>query len=460
MRKSISYLFLLAAALFSVAACEDRGKNNLPEWEWPSPGGDPDKPKVEKPRYIWVDAAANFPDFANSKDNIRRDLTKAKETGFTDIVVDVRPTTGDVLFTTKVGHPVEYLGAWVNGTYTQVKRTATWDYLAAFIEIGHSLGLRVHAALNTMVGGNRSFGGTGLLMRDPSKRSWATTYNLSTGLMNALDSGKDLFFNPAHPEVQNYLIALLKEVAAYEGLDGIFLDRCRYAGLQSDFSEETKAQFMNYMDILSLHWPDDILPAGADYKVADKLTTFPKYYKNFLEFRVKVIHDFVEKASNAVHEVNPDVKFGVYVGGWYSQYYDVGVNWASPSYNTAANFSKWATPKYKNYGYADHCDQMLIGAYASPGAVYGSGEWTMQGFCTLAKDKIGKACPIVCGGPDVGNWDSANKYTQEEENQAIVNSVKACYDACDGYFLFDMIHLKLADQWEYAKEGIDKALNK
>lgn len=186
MRKSISYLFLLAAALFSVAACEDSGKNNLPEWEWPSPGGDPDKPKVEKPRYIWIDAAANFPDFANSKDNIRRDLTKAKETGFTDIVVDVRPTTGDVLFSTKVGHPVEYLGAWVNGTYTQVKRTATWDYLAAFIEIGHSLGLRVHAALNTMVGGNRSFGGTGLLMRDPSKRSWATTYNLSTGLTNEI----------------------------------------------------------------------------------------------------------------------------------------------------------------------------------------------------------------------------------------------------------------------------------
>ena len=317
---------MLAAALFSVAACEDSGKNNLPEWEWPSPGGDPDKPKVEKPRYIWVDAAANFPDFANSKDNIRRDLTKAKETGFTDIVVDVRPTTGDVLFSTKVGHPVEYLGAWVNGTYTQVKRTATWDYLAAFIEIGHSLGLRVHAALNTMIGGNRSFGGTGLLMRDPSKRSWATTYNMSSGLMNALDSGKDLFFNPAHPEVQDYLIALLKEVAAYEGLDGIFLDRCRYAGLQSDFSEETKAQFMDYMGILSLRWPDDILPAGADYTAANKLTTLPKYYKNFLEFRAKVIHDFVEKASNAVHEVNSDVKFGVYVGGWYSQYYDVGVN--------------------------------------------------------------------------------------------------------------------------------------
>ena len=53
---------------------------------------------VTNPMYIWVDAAANFPDFANSKDNIRRDLTLAKETGFTDVVVDVRPTNGDVLF--------------------------------------------------------------------------------------------------------------------------------------------------------------------------------------------------------------------------------------------------------------------------------------------------------------------------------------------------------------------------
>ena len=36
------------------------------------------------------------------------------------------------------------------------------------------------------------------------------------------------------------------------------------------------------------------------------------------------------KARKAVKKVNPDLKFGVYVGGWYSSYYDVGVNWASP----------------------------------------------------------------------------------------------------------------------------------
>ena len=70
----------------SFAACGSDSKD--PEWEWPSPD-DPDEPAAEKPRFIWVDAAANFPDFADSQENIRRDLTRAREVGFTDIVVDV-----------------------------------------------------------------------------------------------------------------------------------------------------------------------------------------------------------------------------------------------------------------------------------------------------------------------------------------------------------------------------------
>lgn len=37
-----------------------------------------ENPNASKPRYIWIDAAANFPDFANSKENIARDLTLAE----------------------------------------------------------------------------------------------------------------------------------------------------------------------------------------------------------------------------------------------------------------------------------------------------------------------------------------------------------------------------------------------
>ncbi|MBP5571503.1 MAG: family 10 glycosylhydrolase [Bacteroidales bacterium] len=479
MKRALITAFVLAAvAIVGVSACgDDSGRFKTPEWQLPDPTPDPDptptpddttntgpvdpqEPVATKPFYIWIDAAANFPDFANSKENIRRDLQLAKDTGFTDVVVDVRPTTGDILFSSSVGSPVEWLGAWTTGGYKKFERTADWDYLQAFIEAGHSLGLRVHAAINTMVGGNKtSLGQQGILYRDESKKSWATSYNLQSGIMNAIDAGQStLFFNPANPDVQAYLLQLIKDLASYKDLDGIILDRCRYVGLQTDFSNESKNQFMDYIGVVTLEWPSDILPAGTTYSTQP--SKLPKYYKKWLEWRAKVIHDFVEKAHDIAHEQNPDIKFGVYVGGWYSQYYDVGVNWAGPGYNTSAYYSTWATADYKNYGFADHCDHMLIGAYANPGAVYGNSEWTMQGFCRLAKQKIGSACPIVAGGPDVGNWDDTDKYSQDEENAAITNSVKACYDACDGYFLFDMIHLKKADQWRYAKAGIDQALGK
>ena len=472
---------LTAAALCFATACGDEGNAyKTPAWDLSGVTDDPDVPdtpdtpddstSVEpgpgpvvpttKPFYIWIDASANFPDFANSKDKIRRDLQLAKDAGFTDAVVDVRPTTGDILFKSSTGTPVAWLGAWTKSGYQKFERTADWDYLQAFIDIGHEIGLRVHAAINTMVGGNKtSLGQQGLLYRDSSKKSWATCYNLQSGITNAIDAGQStLFFNPANPDVQEYLLKLIKDLASYKDLDGIFLDRCRYTGLETDFSDESKSQFMTYAGLLSIEWPGDVLPAGTTYSTQP--ATKPKYYKKWLEWRAKVIHDFIQKASETAHEQNPDIKFGVYVGGWYSQYYDVGVNWAGPGYNTSAYFSTWASADYKNYGFADHCDHMLIGAYASPGSVYGNSEWTMQGFCALAKQKIGNACPIVAGGPDVGNWDSDNKYTQEQENAAITNSVKACYDACDGYFLFDMIHLKSADQWRFVKEGIDKALGK
>ncbi|MGM9787749.1 MAG: alpha amylase family protein [Candidatus Cryptobacteroides sp.] len=413
------------------------------------------KAEEGKPRYIWVDASANFADFANSQENIRRDLTLAKEAGFTDIVVDVRPTDGNVLFKSREGIPYTVHHGWRG----DVVRTADWDYLGAFIEIGHELGLRVHAGMNTMAGGRYSPRGmSGALCTDPSKKDWQIMYNTAEGIkpIEKGDSMSTLFFNPANPDAQAYLLGLIEDLANYKDLDGIILDRCRFAGLNSDFSELSKQLFMEYIGVDSINWPEDVLPVGCTYYTQPEVK--PKYFKLWNEWRAKIIHDFVEKASDLVHRTNRNIKFGVYVGGWYSEYYDVGVNWASPRYDASKDYPEWATENYKNYGYADHCDHMLIGAYASPGAVYGDKEWTMEGFCKLAKEKIMGDCPIVCGGPDVGNWDSRREFSQEEENQAVVNSVKACYDACDGYFLFDMIHLKNAHQWEYVKEGIDKAL--
>lgn len=420
--------------------------------EAPAPAG-----PTTNPMYIWIDAAANFPDFANDKEKIRRDLALAAEAGFTDVVVDVRPTNGDILFQSSHCDQVAWLGAWTSGGYGKIERTADWDYLGAFIEIGHELGLRIHAGFNTMVGGNKSdLGSQGILVRDSSKKEWATVLNTKEGFFNTLDTQETtFFFNPSNPEVQEYICNLLKDLAAYTELDGIILDRGRYDSMLSDFSDLTKEAFEEYVGE-TVDFNADVLPAGFTGTINADMPYQHKHLKKWFEFRVKTIHDLMTKAKEAVRSVNPTIKFGVYVGGWYSTYYDVGVNWGSPDYNTGAEFPRWATADYKNYGYADLMDHMLIGAYASPGSVYGTTEWTMQGFCSLAMERIMGACPLVCGGPDVGNWDYSDKYTDAEEYEAITNSVKACYDACDGYFLFDMIHLKKANTWEYAKAGIDQ----
>lgn len=447
------HLLLISLSIITIiTSCGGKNDDNY-EWEW-----DDDKEKTEKSIFIWVDAAANFPDFANNKENITRDLTLAKEAGFTDVVVDVRPTNGDILFKSKVGTQVKWLGAWLPSGYTKIERTATWDYLQAFIDAGHELGLKIYAGVNTFAGGNTtSLGSDGLLFRDASKQQWATQLLTTSGIVNTLDQNTSgsKFFNPVNSDVQNYLCDLLEDLAAYKNLDGIILDRGRFDDLDSDFSTYTKKKFEEYLGYSISNFPNDVMTAGT--KAGTLPSPMPVYFKQWLEFRVKTIHDFMEKACLRVKNTNKDIKFGVYVGGWYSTYYGVGVNWASPKYNTAAAYPAWATARYQDYGYADQMDIILIGAYASPTRVYGTNEWSIQGFCSKAVDKI-KDDAIVIGGPDIGNGEWATS-SDAVINQAITQSVDAAINACDGYFLFDMIHLKKKDQWEYVKTGINNALN-
>jgi uncharacterized lipoprotein YddW (UPF0748 family) len=450
--KMIRLFFIMLVPLMLSSMSCDKNDETKPGWEWD------DNEEDSKPRVLWIDAAANFIDFANSKDNILRDLQLAKDAGFTSVVVDVRPTTGDVLFNTDVVEQVQWLGAWLTEGYSKVERTATWDYLQAFIDAGDEVGLKVYAGINTMVGGNTtSLGSEGVLFRDQEKEEWATQLLTETGIKSTMEIGGTgaKFFNPVRDDVQNYICDMLEDLAAYEGLEGIILDRGRFDGLDSDFSSYTKDKFENYLGYSIQNFPEDVMAAGTT--PGNLPSSTPEYFKKWLEFRVMVMHDFFEKAAERVRSVNPDIKFGVYVGGWYSTYYGVGVNWASPDYNTASDYPAWATSEYDNYGYADIMDIILIGAYASPTRVYGTTEWTIQGFCSQAMDKI-KGDAAVVGGPDVGNGEWATAGDEVTDN-AIIESVDAVMDVCDGYFLFDMIHLKQKDQWDAVKEGIDNVIS-
>lgn len=450
--KKINIRFIVAflSIVFLFSACTE-DKYNYPNWE----DLYDKKDENAKPRYIWIDAAANFYDFANSKENIARDMKKIKLAGFTDVVVDVRPTTGDVLFKTDAVDQVTKLGYWAGSTFKYHERTATWDYLQAFIDACRELDLKVHAAINTFTGGHQNtLGQQGLLFRDASKKSWASSLNLTTGITNSMDDPNTgtKFFDPSNEDVQKFLLKLIEDLAKYD-VDGIFLDRCRFDDLSSDFSANSKKKFEEYIGQSVSNFPNDVVIPGT---TPEKLpANEPKYFKQWLEFRAKVVHDFIVKAREKVKSTNNNIQFGVYVGAWYSTYFGVGVNWASPTYDTNKFYPKWASPKYKDYGYADHIDFLLLGAYAPADKIYGQTEWTVQGFCIQAKDKL-KGDTKFAGGPDIGNWTVP---AGTDVSKAITNTVDAAYYSSDGYFLFDLIHLKMTEKyWLDVKAGIDNVI--
>jgi len=421
---------LLAAALL-IAACTPK--------------------QADKPRLVWIEVGANFLQYANDRDNIFTDCRRLANMGFTHVVVEVRPTSGNALFRSDVVPPLTQVALWQDGGLKYVNRSADWDYLEAFIEAGHAAGLKVMAGVNMMVGGFRCpAGNIGMLYDHPELRDWAAVDLHPDGtLVNHLDDTHTLggrFIDPVNPQVQEFLLKMLAEVAAYQGLDGIVMDRCRFDdyALDAGYTECAREAFASYIGHEPDRWPVFSEPGHIF------LDKEPDALENaWLTFRCKVIHDFVARAVDQVHTIAPEMPLGVYVGAWFSEYYRSGVNWASPSYNLAKEEPtyRWATPEYQATGFADLVDFLMLGAYCPADNVYGRGEKTSQGFVRLGRKRLCGDVPFV-SGPDIGNEPGYGKGGREKT----IEEIAAVMDKeADGFFLFDLCYIRIFDYWDKLK---------
>ena len=368
--------------------------------------------------------------------------------GFTDIVVDVRPTSGDVLFASSTAPALRKMPGWVGNGWGFRERTADFDYLQAFIDAGHAAGLKVHAGVNVMVGGWKAPGlELGMVYDRPERQEWcAVDYRTDGMLVNhALDTATvgGRFLDPANPEVQAFALDMLAELASYKDLDGIVMDRCRYDDYAMDagYTEAGRRAFSAFLGREPERWPI-FTETGHIFldKEPDELETA------WLTFRSRVIRDFVAKASERVHAVHPDIRFGVYVGAWFSEYYRSGVNWTSPSYDLAKEEPTyaWATPEYQATGFADLVDFLLLGTYCPAANVHGNGEKTMEGFARLGRKRLCGDVPFYAG-PDIGNEKGFEKGGQG----ALLPEIEATIrQEADGFFLFDLCHIRMFDYWD------------
>lgn len=402
-------------------------------------------PKQEaKPRMVWIEVGANFRQYANNRENIFTDCRRLSEMGFTHVVVEVRPTSGNALFRSSIVPPLTEVALWQDGKLKFVPRTADFDYLEAFIEAGHAAGLKVLAGVNMMVGGFRCSAGTiGLLYDRPELRDWgAVDLHKGGTLVNHLDDESTTggrFMDPVNPAVQEFLLTMLGEVASYDGLDGIVMDRCRFDdyALDAGYTDCARRAFAAYIGREPERWP--VFPEPGHIYLDKKPDTLEVAW---LTFRCKVIHDFVAKAAEAVG----DVPLGVYVGAWFSEYYRSGVNWASPKYDLAKEEStyRWATPEYQAAGFADLVDFMLLGAYCPADNVHGFTEKSSQGLARLGRKRLCGAAPFV-SGPDIGNEPGWGKGGREKTIEEIVSVMDR---EADGFFLFDLCYIRSFDYWD------------
>ena len=440
--KKISIKILFALLLFVYFNISCNTSNNPPQ----------DKPR---PKLMWLDATANIQRF-NNKDTIDFYLTKLKDLGFTDVVVDMRPISGYVLYDSDIASK---LRKWRGDTIIY-----TFDYLGYYLEKGHSLGLNIQASLNTFVAGHNFFD-KGVIY-EGGKADWATQLYTADGIIPITEEKNkySAMVNPINQEYQSYIINILKEITQqYPTLDGIILDRVRYDGYTADFSNLTRQKFEEYLGVELENFPGDIYEWQKDAQGND----YPhkgKYYLEWLQWRSQNIYDFMAKAKQAVKSVNPDISFGTYTGAWYPSYFEVGVNFASKQYDPSRDFD-WATPEYKNTGYAELMDLFTVGNY----------------YTNITKEQYMINNPEIKNETDLeaqssiwysveGSNENLRKIMGDNKflggiladqfygnHEGLTQSIKMNLKQTDGLMIFDIVHIINENMWNAVEKGMREA---
>ncbi len=272
-------------------------------------------------------------------------------------------------------------------------------------------------------------------------------YDMRTSLLPVADAPGEkvaCFVDPLNPEVRQYELNMVHEIAANYDIDGLVLDRCRYADLLNDFSDTERHAFELYIGSPVQHWPQDIIQFPT--RPGASMIRGPLFDK-WLEFRAKTIQDMVADVATTLHQVKPGLPLGAYVGSWYPGYYVVGVNWGSP--DTKLRFS-WFTPNYPSTGYAETT------SWLSPGCYYPI--ITVNEARQLGKDEqstVEYNVQIANRAVDSGTMVYPGIYVPfyEGHPHRFVAALQEASRSSEGWMLFDLSYLTDYHWWPYLQQA-------
>lgn len=309
-------------------------------------------------RALWIETSANLLHLS-SREAIRALVTRARAAGIDTLMPEAKNAWGFVIYESAFAPHIRTAPV----PRREYPAPATWfprdfDPLGVLIEEARFAGLRVHAAVNTFGEGlvAPGFAPIGVLAQRPE---WATVHLRRGQDSQALfvPSTRVLqiaFANPAHPEVQSYELAVVWEVVSRYAVDGIVLDRTRFGGPDTDFSDLSRRLFEAYLGRAVGRWPDDVMrPDGEGLRRGP-------LYPAWIAWRASVIQGYVRAAGRLARGARPGVSVGMYVGGWFHTISDLGQNWARA--DAPPLFSAWS-PALARTSLLPELDYLMSGLY-------------------------------------------------------------------------------------------------
>ncbi len=413
------------------------------------------KPAHGKDAFLWLDGHANFKRLG-TKAGVDRVLKDARSAGFTGVILGLKGIDGYVLYPSHIA-PVLH-------QFNGFRRPSDYNFPAVVLKEGHKLGLKVYFGMEMFQEGEEK-GHEGIVYT--THPDWQCQVYTPKGIVPmSRTSSVAVFANPALPQVREYEISLWQELLRMYKPDGIVLDGARYPNSKNtddaDFSDVSRYAFEKFIGHKIEKWPQDIftyetLPDGKEKQVPGPL------FRKWIEWHSAVIYNFIKQVRDSVKKIDPRIVFSDYVGAWYPIYYQMGVNWASRTYNPARHYS-WADPTYYRTGYAELVDKMFVGTYfynvTEKGAVKShtpSPDPTKKPsyYWWYSVDGSAKIAMKVIKGvtPAYGSL-YVQQYLDKRNPQQFVKAIKADLRLTDGVMIFDLVHLDKYGWWKYAKEGL------
>jgi uncharacterized lipoprotein YddW (UPF0748 family) len=303
------YVLALLCAMLPLQQTDAPGAgSSLPETTATAPSSPAPKREIGalETRALWVVRTT-----MSSPDSVRELVRRAKENGFTDLIVQVRGR-GDAYYESSIEPRAEAL----------TQQPAGFDPLALTIEEAHREGIKVHAWINIYLVADLESLPTSRdhpIFRHPEwvmvPRGIATElYDVQPDRGAYLDriiefsrlnhnELEGLFVSPAHPGVKDNLYNIWMDIATRYEVDGLHFDYVRYPNPQYDYNRVSIDRFRQ--EIEKKLTPSERRALLAQFR-RDPLLYIRRFPAAYGEFQRAQVTELVSRIYRGVKSVKPN----------------------------------------------------------------------------------------------------------------------------------------------------------